>query len=36
MDSAIPTIRQASIFGFEAALDKETTPSKSTLTDETR
>ena len=35
MESAIPEMRHASIFGFDAALDHETTPSKMTLADET-
>jgi len=32
----MPAIRQASIFGCEAALDHETIPSKATLPDDTR
>jgi hypothetical protein len=35
IESAIPAIKQASIFGFDDALDQETIPSSKTLTEET-
>jgi hypothetical protein len=35
-ESAIPAIKHASIFGFDAALAHETIPSNATLTDDTR